>query len=73
VERLTKLEFHSSTSLIVHWSPQTEKTETRRGTSGAAEKQEDSADNNVPHDVDLVIVFSVVGKLLSLSCDGSQD
>jgi hypothetical protein len=71
VERLTKLGVRTSASLGVHWTPQTEKTETRRGASGDAEKQEDSADNNVPHGVDLVIVFGVaVGKLLSLSYDG---
>jgi hypothetical protein len=56
VERLSKLEWHSSASLVVHWSPRTKETETRRGTSGAAEKQEDSADNRVHHDVNLVII-----------------
>jgi hypothetical protein len=46
--------------LCVRWSPHTEKTEMRRGTGGADEKQEDSADNNVHHGVDLVIVNAVV-------------
>jgi hypothetical protein len=57
----------------VHWSSRTKKTETRRGTGGAAEKQEGSDDQNSHHGVDLVIELSVVGKLLALPYDCSQD
>jgi hypothetical protein len=55
-ERLTKLGLRRSASLVVHWSPRTKKTDTRRGTSGAAAKQEDSDDQNSHHDVDLMIL-----------------
>jgi hypothetical protein len=73
VERLSKLGLRSSASLVVHWSSRTKKTETRRGASGAAEKQEDTADQNSHHDVDLVIILSVVGKLLASFYDCSRD